>query len=95
MSMSTAEAKPLSGTSTTLEGAGAPSEIKINPMQRETREPLSLRLVPRCCARTRGGKPCQSPQVKGKARCRMHGGAKGSGAPKGKENGRYQQGLFT
>jgi hypothetical protein len=24
----------------------------------------------------------------------MHGGAKGSGAPKGKENGRYQHGLF-
>jgi hypothetical protein len=74
---------------------GSSSEIKINPMQRETREPLSLRLVPRCCAKTRSGKPCQSPQVKGKARCRMHGGARGSGAPKGRENGRYQHGLFT
>jgi hypothetical protein len=25
----------------------------------------------------------------------MHGGAKGSGAPKGKKNGRYQRGMFT
>jgi hypothetical protein len=25
----------------------------------------------------------------------MHGGAKGSGAPKGRDNGRYQHGLFT
>jgi hypothetical protein len=25
----------------------------------------------------------------------MHGGAKGSGAPKGKDNGRYQRGMFT
>jgi hypothetical protein len=25
----------------------------------------------------------------------MHGGAKGSGAPKGQANGNYQHGLFT
>jgi hypothetical protein len=25
----------------------------------------------------------------------MHGGARGSGAPKGKDNGRYQHGMFT
>jgi len=25
----------------------------------------------------------------------MHGGAKGSGAPKGRDNGRYQHGMFT
>jgi hypothetical protein len=95
MSTSIPEAKPSSEPSTIPEGVGSSSEIKINPMQRETREPLSLRLVPRCCAKTRSGKPCQSPQVKGKARCRMHGGARGSGAPKGRENGRYQHGLFT
>ncbi len=27
--------------------------------------------------------------------CRMHGGAKGSGAPKGRENGNYKHGQFT
>jgi hypothetical protein len=76
-------------------GGGSPLEIEVNPMQRETREPLSLRLVPRCCAKTRSGNPCQSPKVRGRARCRMHGGAKGSGALKGRDNGRYQHGMFT
>ena len=41
--------------------------------------------TPRCHARTRSGKPCRSPAVKGSQRCRMHGG-KGSGAPKGNRN---------
>jgi hypothetical protein len=48
---------------------------------------------PRCGAKTRSGKPCRSPAVRGKARCRMHGGAAGSGAPLGNKNalkhGRY------
>jgi uncharacterized protein YjcR len=54
---------------------------------------LRMNRAPRCLARTRSGKPCQSPAVKGKRRCRMHGGAPGSGAPKGNRNalrhGRY------
>ena len=41
----------------------------------------------------RSGKPCQSPAANGKRRCRMHGGAVGSGAPVGNKNalrhGRY------
>ncbi|MFZ1148666.1 MAG: HGGxSTG domain-containing protein [Xanthobacteraceae bacterium] len=36
---------------------------------------------PRCGAMTRSGRPCRSPAVRGKRRCRMHGGAAGSGAP--------------
>jgi hypothetical protein len=32
------------------------------------------------------GASCRSPAVKGKKRCRMHGGAHGSGAPKGNQN---------
>lgn len=40
----------------------------------------------RCGARTRKGTTCQAPSVKGKKRCRMHGGARGSGAPKGNKN---------
>jgi len=48
---------------------------------------------PRCGARTRSGQPCRAPAVNGKKRCRMHGGAPGSGAPRGNQNalkhGRY------
>lgn len=40
----------------------------------------------RCGAKTRKGTACQAPAVSGKARCRMHGGAKGSGAPQGNRN---------
>jgi hypothetical protein len=40
--------------------------------------------APRCGARTKSnfGKPCRCPAIRGKARCRVHGGAKGSGAPR-------------
>ena len=45
-------------------------------------------------ARTRKGTLCQGPAVRGKKRCRMHGGAKGSGAPKGNKN-RLLHGRFA
>ena len=48
----------------------------------------------RCGARTRSGQPCRSPAVAGKKRCRMHGGAAGSGAPKNNQNA-FKHGLFT
>ncbi len=35
-----------------------------------------------------------SPAVKGKKRCRMHGGAPGSGAPKGNKNA-LKHGHYT
>ena len=41
---------------------------------------------PRCKAKTRAGPPCMAPAVKEKRRCRMHGGAPGSGAPPGNKN---------
>jgi hypothetical protein len=41
---------------------------------------------PRCGAATRQVKPCRGPAVAGRKRCRMHGGAKGTGAPKGNQN---------
>ncbi len=77
------------------EGEGVPSETAINPMKRESREPSSLRLAPRCGARNRAGNPCQRAASKGKTRCRLHGGAASSKAPKGKANGRYRHGQFT
>ena len=48
----------------------------------------------RCGAKTRSGRPCQSPAVSGKRRCRMHGGAPGSGAPRGNKNA-LKDGLYT
>ena len=49
---------------------------------------------PRCGAKTRAGKPCKSPAVEGKKRCRMHGGAPGSGAPLRNKNA-LKHGLYT
>ena len=49
---------------------------------------------PRCGAQTRQGTPCRAPAVAGKLRCRMHGGAAGSGAPKGNSNA-LKHGLYT
>jgi glucans biosynthesis protein len=54
---------------------------------------------PRCGAkvRTRGHAPCRNPAMKGKRRCRMHGG-KNEGGKIGNENalkhGRYRQALL-
>ena len=50
--------------------------------------------TPRCGAKTCSGKPCKSPAVSGKKRCRMHGGAEGSGAPRGNRNA-LKHGLYT
>jgi len=48
----------------------------------------------RCGAKTRQGTPCKNPPCVGKNRCRMHGGAKGSGAPIGNQNAR-KHGFYT
>jgi glucans biosynthesis protein len=49
---------------------------------------------PRCGAQTRNGETCRAPALRGKARCRMHGGAWGSGAPFGNGNA-VKHGFFT
>jgi uncharacterized protein YjcR len=49
---------------------------------------------PRCGAKVRSGGSCRAPAVRGKGRCRMHGGAPGSGAPKRNQNAR-KHGRFT
>ena len=49
----------------------------------------------RCGARTRAGHPCRQAAVRGRTRCRMHGGALGSGGPRGERNGNFKHGLFT
>ena len=50
----------------------------VNPMQ-----------PPRCGARTRGGRPCQAWPVRGRRRCRLHGGlSTGPTTPEGLERSR-------
>jgi hypothetical protein len=44
--------------------------------------------APRCGAKSKrnNGEPCRSPAVRGKNRCRMHGGSTGSGGQRGNQN---------
>jgi hypothetical protein len=49
---------------------------------------------PRCGAKIRSGGSCRSPALRGKRRCRMHGGAPRSGGQKGNQNAR-RHGVFT
>src|SRR6476660_5162388 len=55
----------------------------------------NLAKAPRCGAKTRTGSPCRQAAVRGRARCRMHGGAKGSGGPRGNRHGNFKHGLHT
>ena len=48
-------------------------------------QPERLAQAPRCLAQTRSRLECQSPAVKGRKRCRMHGGTN-PGAPRGNRN---------
>src|SRR3954463_6190039 len=76
------------------EGVGVSLKSKAKPMQ--SPDPtLSPSSQGRCGAKTRNGSPCRTWRVTGKSRCRMHGGARGSGAPKGSRNGSYKHGGFT
>lgn len=43
-------------------------------------------MAKKCHAKTRAGMLCNSYPVTGKTRCRLHGGAEGSGAPIGNSN---------
>jgi hypothetical protein len=52
------------------------------------------RSVPRCGARNRAGKVCACPAMRGRQRCRLHGGLS-PGAPTGPLNGNYTQGNWT
>lgn len=67
------------------------SPTKHKPTPRSTRagDDTDWRLLI-CGAKTRKGVSCRMPPVKGKTRCRMHGGStsasKRSGAPKGNQN---------
>ena len=55
-------------------------------------------MTKRCGAKNRAGRPCRSYPMKGKRRCRLHGGLS-TGAPKGSKNalknGIYATGLTS
>ena len=73
--------------------AGRRPKMTDNPIRPpETRH---VSQVARCGAKTRSGAPCKSVPVTGRRRCRMHGGADGSGAPEGSKNGNYKHGRYT
>lgn len=70
---------------------GGRGKAADNPMNGA--RPL-LTNAPLCQARNRAGKACRCPAVKGGKRCRLHGGAKGSGAPQGERNGMWKHGGY-
>jgi glucans biosynthesis protein len=65
------------------------------PVNQETVRRLSnLCAAPRCGARTRADTPCQCPAIRGRTRCRIHGGLS-PGAPRGEANGNFKVGYWT
>jgi len=54
----------------------------------------NLRRAPRCGATTREGAPCQCPAMRGRKRCRLHGGFS-PGAPRGARNGNFTDGTWS
>ena len=96
----TPAARPSSATSAphwARWGEGAGLKTASNPMERRNKrpEPLPLRQAPQCGAKTRRGSACKAKAANGKGRCRLHGGALGSGAPSGHRNGNYRHGQHT
>lgn len=67
-----------------------------NPMNQELvlAQLENIRRAPRCGAKTRAGGSCQCPAIRGRNRCRLHGG-RSPGAPKADANGNYKNGTFT
>jgi hypothetical protein len=54
----------------------------------------NMRGAARCGAKTRGGKACRCPAIRGRTRCRIHGGLS-PGAPRGEGNGNFKDGYWT
>lgn len=77
------------------EGEGT-KNLTNNPMNqtRVMAQLVNIRAAARCGAKTRAGSPCQCPAIRGRNRCRLHGG-RGSGAPRGGANGNFTTGEFT
>src|SRR6202158_2476665 len=73
-------------------GGEGGEKSEINPMNQTV--PTHLSQASRCGARTRAGTPCHCPAIRGRKRCRLHGGLS-PGAPRGDQNGNYTNGDWT
>jgi hypothetical protein len=75
---------------------GGPKFFGDKPMNQDRvmTQLANIRAAPRCGAKTRAGGACQCPVIRGRKRCRLHGG-RSTGAPKGGGNGNYKDGNFT
>ena len=49
---------------------------------------------PRCGAKNRAGRPCRAPALRGKKRCRLHGGWS-PGAPRGELHHNWRGGKYS
>jgi hypothetical protein len=78
------------------ETGGGNEKLTSNPMNqgRVMAQLTNLKAAPRCCAKTRAGGACQCPAIRGRKRCRLHGG-RSPGAPRGRDNGNFKDGTFT
>ena len=65
---------------------------KGQPVAENSDSPMEGKLV--CGAKTRSGGTCQKPPIKGKKRCRLHGGASNNPAPKGNTRA-LKHGLYS
>ncbi len=71
----------------TVARPGPPPDPIPPPPAKKPRGNPTLHLAHRCGARTRAGCPCQAPAIRGKLRCRLHGGrSTGPRTPQGREN---------
>ena len=70
--------------------------MTYNPMDqsRVMAQLANIRAAPRCGAKTRAAGPCQCPAVRGRTRCRIHGGVS-PGAPRGEKNANFKDGFWT
>jgi glucans biosynthesis protein len=75
-------------------GRGARRKFAINPLTPMDHSRARRLEARRCGARTPTGTPCQRPAIRGRKRCRLHGGLS-PGAPRGQENGNFKTGNWT
>jgi hypothetical protein len=74
---------------------GVQKKFEVNPMNQSLETRLgNLHRAARCGAKTRAGGSCQCPAVRGRNRCRLHGGWS-PGAPHGAKNGNFKTGDWS
>jgi len=74
-------------------GRGSRTNFEINPPNPMDHSRARFQ-APRCGARTPTGAQCQRLPIRGRKRCRLHGGLS-PGAPRGQENGNFKTGNWT